>query len=107
MNREDILAAARENEFKNKEYEKHTLLRGDNLSAVIGMLLAVILFFIEWWVKKDMNIGLATIIFAMSAIQSIYEGIKLDKKRCIIVGIISAIFAVLSLLLFIAMMVIE
>ena len=44
MNREDILAAARENGMKNEEYEKHTLLRGDNLSATIGMILGMILF---------------------------------------------------------------
>lgn len=106
MNREDILAAARENGMKNEEYEKHTLLRGDNLSAAIGMLLGMILFLAEWFVKKEMNIGLATMFFTMSAIQTIYEGVKLHKKICIIVGIFIAVLAVLSLLLFIGLMVI-
>ena len=106
MNREDILAAARENGMRNEEYENHTLLRGDNLSATIGMILGMVLFFVELFVTKEMNIGLATMFFTMSAIQSIYEGVKLHKKICIIVGIFIAVLAVLSLLLFIGFMVI-
>ena len=106
MNRDDILAAARENGMKNEEYEKQMLLRGDNLSAVIGMLIGMVLFTTELLVKKEINVGLATMFFTMSAIQSIYEGVKLHKKICIIVGIIIAILAVLSLLLFIGLMVI-
>ena len=106
MNRDDILAAARENGMKNEEYEKQTLLRGDNASVVIGMLLGMVLFMTEWIVKKEMNVGLATMFFSMSAVQSIYEGIKLHKKFCVIVGIFIAVLAALSLLLFIGLMVI-
>ena len=106
MNREDILAAARENGMKNEEYEKHTLLRGDNLSAAIGMLLGIILFLVEWYVKKEMNIGLATMFFTMSAIQTIYEGVKLRKNICIMVGFFISLIAALLLLLFVGLMVI-
>ena len=106
MNREDILSAARENGMKNQEYEKQTLLRGDIISVVIGMLLGVILFIIEWIVKKEMNIGLTTTIFSMSAVQFIYEGIILHKKVYFSIGVFMAILAVLSLLLFLGLMVI-
>ncbi len=101
MNRDEILAAARENGIKNEEYERQTLLRGDNVSAIIGVSLGVILFVTELIVRKKLNIGLMTVLFTMSGIQFIYEGIKLHKRICVIIGIYIAIMAVLSLLLFI------
>ena len=106
MNKEDILAAARKNGAGMGEYEKQTLLRGDNLSAVIGMLLGMILFVVEWIVKGEINVGLAAMLFTISATQSIYEGIKLQKKICVIVGVFIAIIALLSLVLFALMMVV-
>ena len=106
MNREDILAAARENGMKNEEYEKHAILKGDNVSALIGMLLGFVMFFAELWIKKEFDIGLATILLTMTATQTIYEGVKLHKKICIFVGLFIAVLAVLSLLLFVGAMVI-
>lgn len=105
MNKEDILAAARENKMKNEEYERNTLLKGDNFSVVFGMILGAILFLTEWIVKKEMNMGLATMYFVISSIQLIYEGVKLEKKSCIILGIFIAVLAVIALVVFIGMMV--
>jgi uncharacterized membrane protein (UPF0136 family) len=105
MNREDILAAARENKMKNEEYERNTLLKGDNFSIVFGMILGAILFLTEWIVKKEMNMGLATMYFVISSIQLIYEGVKLEKKSCIIWGIFIAVLAAIALVVFIGMMV--
>ena len=101
MNRDDILAAARERGNKNDEYERQTLLRGDNVSAISGTLLGIILFLMELLFKKKLNIGLVTLLFSMSAIEFIYEGIKLHKRICVIIGIYIAKLAVVSLLLFI------
>ena len=106
MNREDILAAARENGMKNEEYENHTLIKSGNIAVTIGMLIGMVLFFAELIIKKEINIALSTVIFSISASQSIYEGIKLRKKVCVIVGSFISVLAVLSLILFVGMMVV-
>lgn len=106
MEKEDILAAARENRTKNEEYEKQTILRGDTISIAIGMMLGMIMFLAELFIKKDINIGMVAMFLSMLAIQTIYEGVKLHKKRSIIVGIIVAALAVLFLFLFVGLMVI-
>ena len=106
MNREDILAAARENGNKTGEYEKQTLLRGDNIASVAGMLLGIILLLVELWIKKEVNMALASVIFTISSIQSIYEGIKLHKKLCIAVGIFVGVCGIFALVIFALMMVV-
>ena len=106
MNREDILAAVHETGTKNQEYENHTLIKSGNIAAAIGMLIGAVLFLVEMIIKKEINMALATVIFSVSATQSIYEGFKLCKKTCVIVGILLAILAVLSLLLFVGLMVV-
>ena len=107
MNKEEILAAARENGFKGEEYEKDTMLKGDNLAFNIGMIAGIILFFTELIVKKQLHFGLTTMLLLMSAVQAIHEGIKLKKKLYIIVGIGFSIMTVLSILGFIGVMVSE
>ena len=105
MNRDEILAAAREKGIKNQEYENHTLIKSGNIATAIGMIIGAILFLVELFVDKNINMALATVIFSIAATQSIYEGIKLHKKICLIVGCFIAVLAMLSLLLFVGLMV--
>ncbi|MGB4661753.1 MAG: DUF6442 family protein [Mobilitalea sp.] len=101
MNREDVLKSAQDNGNKGKEYERHSLLRGDNLAANIGMLVCIAMIMSEFIVTKQFDFGLCGVLFTVVGIQSINEGIKLKKWWLVVTGIFEAILATLMIFVYI------
>lgn len=107
MDREEILAAARENKAKNEEYENDTSIRGGNFSILIGLLIGIVIVLVEMLVTRKVNFGLSTTIFATASIQAIYDAVRLRKKGAAIWGIYCAVSALFSFVMFIGTMVVS
>ena len=53
MDRESVLARARSDKNRGKEYENKQAVRGSLLSAFFAILLGIVLFFIEYFYIND------------------------------------------------------
>ena len=100
MNNESILNAARK-ESRGKEYDNKVLSRSNLLGSLIALLVGVVLFLVEYFVKNSVNIGLIAVGMTAACVQSLYEGIKLKKLYLIVFGIIQVIIAIFAILIFI------
>ena len=106
MDRDELLALAREKRTANEEYENHLLYRSEFLASMLGTALGIIIAVIEVCVTKKGNFGIMTVLFSADAFQLIYQGCRLHKKFYVVAGIWMAILAVVTMLAFIGTMVI-
>ena len=101
MDKEKILAAARSEKHKGKEFEHKESTRSGLLGSAIALLVGIILFLLEYFVKNSVNVGLIAVGMTSTGVDSFYEGVKLKRHYLTIIGVIQiliAIFAILSFL---------
>lgn len=101
MEKNKILEAARNNKNKGQEYENKESVRSSLFGAAASIVVGIILFLVEYFVKDSVNISLIAVGMTMVSVQSLYEGIKNKKIYLIILGIIQALIVIFSILLFI------
>lgn len=101
MNREEILASAKENKERGKEFERQEKMRGDTIASYIGLLIGIAMIVAELWIKKQFNYGVCAIVFLVTSIQSLNEGIKLHKWWLVCLGIFEGLVSLLMLFMFI------
>lgn len=101
MNREDILKAAQEESQNGGEYENQIGRRSAMLAAAIAIFVVIIMFLIEYIAFHRLDFGKPAIICLMSATSDLYEGIRTKKARKIIFGVITSLFSVLFIGLYI------
>ena len=104
MNKEDILAAAR-NEKKGKEYEYKASLKSGLLGTLVALVVGAVLFFSEYSMKGTYNWGFLAIVFAGGCADWLYEGIKTRKVWQIIGGAVIGLVALITILAFFSQMV--
>lgn len=100
-NKEDILKAAQKETYFGKEYEDRVVTNGTLLATGISLLVAIILFLTEYFVKRTWNIGLFAVTATVLSVYLLYEGIKVKSAWKIIAGSILALGAVVFILWFI------
>ena len=105
MDRESILAKARTDKNRGKEYENKQSIRGSLLSAIFAILLGIVLFFVEYCSKGTLNFGLIAIGATAVGVQYLFEGITVKKIHMIIAGAIFALLAAIFILIFIGQVV--
>ena len=105
MDKERILAAARNDKYRGQEYENEETSRASLLSVFISLTVGIGLFLLEFFVKKTINIGLLAVGLTTAGVDSLYEGIKLNRRHITIMGIIMSLLAIVAILLFIAQVV--
>ena len=101
MNKEKILEAARKDKNRGMEYENKESTRSSLLSSLIALVVGTGLFFLEYFIKKTVNVGLIAVGMTAVCVQYLYVGLKLKKPFSIIAGIISALIAALFILAFV------
>ena len=99
MTNEEILKAA-QNE-RNDEFEQREANRSLMLGAAVAIAVCVIMIIVEWIVLKKVDYGKPTIIFVFSGIADLFEGIKNNKRKSKIIGIVELILAVIGLGLYV------
>lgn len=98
MNRDEILNAAQNNGNKGKEYERFFMLRKDYRAMCIGLLAGIFMILVKLIFLKQMDTGLASVIFLIYGLQSLQEGEGLNRKINLVLGIISLLMAVTTIL---------
>lgn len=102
MDNKSILEAARNNKGRGQEYEHRESARSSLLGSAIAIMLGMVLFLIEYFVKDSINVSLIAVGMTAACVQSLYEGIKTKKIYLTVIGCVEAIIVVFSVLLFLA-----
>ena len=105
MDNKSILEVARNNKTRGQEYENKESVRSSLLGSAISILIGIILFLIEFFVKGSINISLIAVGMTAACVQSLYEGIKNKKSYLIVIGCLESVIVVLALLVFFAQVV--
>ena len=105
MDRENILAKARSDKNRGKEYENKQSMRGGLLGAYLAVLLGLALSFVEYFAKGTLNFGLIAVGATALGVQYLFEGITIKKVYLIIAGIIYFVLAIFLVLVFISQVV--
>ena len=79
MEKNKILEAARNNKSRGCEYESKESMRSSILGSIIAMLVGIVLFMVEYFVKDTVNISLIAVGMTAACVQALYEGIKSKK----------------------------
>ena len=95
-----ILELARQNSNRGKEYDNAIVLRGDNIAVIAGALLGIIIVIIKLFAYKEFDLGMCTVLFAITGIQFANIGIRLRKIPSICLGVFESVMAVITLVLF-------
>lgn len=101
MDKEKILAAARNDKYRGQEYENKESTRGSLLSVFVTLIVGSLLFLLEFLVNKSINLGLIALVFTTAGVDSLYEGIKLKRHHATIVGILMSLCAIVAILCFV------
>ena len=105
MEKNKILEAARNNKSRGCEYESKESMRSSILGSIIAMLVGIVLFMVEYFVKDTVNISLIAVGMTAACVQALYEGIKSKKIYLIVIGGIDTLIVLFSILVFIAQVV--
>ncbi len=105
MDNKTILEVARSNKTRGQEYENKASVRSNLLGSAIALIVGVILFLVEYFVKNSINVSLIAVGMTAACVQSLYEGIKTKRIYLIIIGCVEAIIVLFALLIFIAQVV--
>lgn len=105
MEKDKILAAARTDKNKGKEYEHKQSIRGSLLSVACAVFVGIGLFLLEYLVKGTLNFGLIAVGMTAGGAQYLYEGITVKKVSLIVIGAIHSIVALFCILVFIGQVV--
>ncbi len=97
MNREEILAKSRQENSSRDPYELEVNKKASELGAISAIIICAVLYTAEIFICGSNNYGLWSIAAAVNAGTYLYSGIKLGKKRRIVIGIIWAIVMVVNI----------
>ena len=101
MENNKILEAARKNKNRGQEYENKETMRGNLLGSAVAIVVGLILFLIEYFLKDSINVSLIAVGMTAACVQYLYEGIKNKKTHLVIIGCVDALIVFFSILLFV------
>lgn len=101
MDKERILAAARNEKYRGQEYENKECARSSMLSILVALIVGFVLFLLEYFIKGTVNTGLIAVGLTAAGVDSLYEGVKLNKVYLKIAGAIQLFIAVAAILAFV------
>lgn len=102
MDKEAILAAARSDKHRGKEFENKETARSGLLGSAIALFVGVVLFLLEYFIDHTLNTGLVAVGLTAAGVDSIYEGVKLKRHYMTLIGVVQILAAIFAILYFIA-----
>lgn len=105
MNREEILAKGRADNKNNDPIEIEVSRRAVLVGIMTGVSLCMVLFFAEFLIINQVDLGLWSLIFASTGAEMIYQGKKLRKKKTFVGGIVCSVLAAVACFISICMMI--
>lgn len=101
MDKDQILAAARNEKHKGKEFENKESARSGLLSSAIALIVGIGLFLLEYFVRESVNLGLIAVGVTACGVDYLYTGIKLKQHYKTVIGAVQLLVAILFVLLFV------
>ncbi len=102
MDKETILAAARSDKHRGKEFENKETARSGLLGSALALFVGIALFLLEYFVKNTVNMGLVAVGLTAAGVDSFYEGVRLKRHHMTVIGIVQILAAIFAILIFIA-----
>jgi hypothetical protein len=102
MDKDTILAAARNEKHKGKEFENKESARSGLLSSAIALLVGIGLFLLEYFVRDSVNIGLIAVGMTACGVDYLYTGVTLKQHYKTVIGTVQLLIALLFILFFVA-----
>ena len=107
MDKEKILAAARNEKYRGKEFENEETARSGLLGGAIALLVGVALFLLEYFLKDSVNVDLIAVGMTAAGVDSFYEGIRLKRHYMTAIGISQMLIALCAILVFVGQVVLK
>lgn len=101
MEKEKILAAAKRNSERSKEFEKSELTKSNLIGFFASIAVCIFLYFFEYFIDKSINLGIVAVGMTAAGVQSLSEGIRLKKRGITIAGVIISFIAIISMAMFV------
>ena len=101
MDKNEILNKSREENANADLYGDEVREYGFLLGSLVGLIMTMIIFFLEWSVKGEKNYGLYAIIASVFATKSIVQAVKLREKTYIIAAILYIIATIATLITYV------
>jgi thiol:disulfide interchange protein len=93
MDKNEILKVAKKEKSKGKEFENRVGIKSNLVGLLAALIVGIILFLVEYFVKKTWNIALVAVFMTAAGVQMLYEGIRIKSIWRIIVGVIQILIA--------------
>lgn len=100
MEKHEILEAAQKNKKSGCEYESKESIKSDLIASLSALIIGVVLFLIEYFVRESFNISLLAVGLIAGSVQSLYDGVRNKKTLCILFGCVGMILFFASLVVF-------
>ena len=101
MKKEEVLAAARKEKFKGKEFENNIVKNSYGFGIVISLIPAILILTLEGCIRQHLNFGVVSVLFFEIGAQSVFEGVNNRKSYLNVIGTLIIIMAIMALLVFI------
>ena len=101
MDKETILKAAQANKDAGREFETKAGVKSSLFGELVALIIGIILFLTEYFVKMTWNVGLVAVAFSASGSQMLYEGIAIKSVWRIVLGAAQIIIALFFRIAFI------
>lgn len=98
MDNKTILEAARNNGDRGNEYELKENIRASMISTVVLLVVGMILFAIEYYVKGVLNVSLIILGVTVIGTDMLYRGIAFKKIWRIILGSVLLLIALIMII---------
>ena len=105
MDKENILAAARNQKERGKEYEHKEEMRSSALGYAITLTLGFILAIVEYLTQGSIHLGMLSLGAVSVGVDALYLGLKMKKYGKAVFGAFMLLIAVLFVLIFIVQVV--
>ena len=105
MDRESILAKARNEKYRGKEYENKVEIRSSAIGYAIILILGSVLTLIKYFANGIIDFGMVSLGAAAVGIDNIYLGSKIKKRGKLVWGCFMLFVAVICVLLYIVQVV--
>ena len=101
MNRDEILAAAKNSAGMHNEYEDSVADRGTLWSVAALFIVSIALFAVRYFVTGGVDVGIIAVLMAVSGTELIYRWKKLKEKKNLIFGILQLTISLIAIIAYV------
>ena len=101
MNREDILAAARNSAGMHNEYEDAVADRGTLWSVAVLYVVSIALFAVRYFATGTVDVGIMAVLMATSGAELVYGWKNLREKKKLVFGVLQLAISMIAIIAYV------